>query len=464
MLLKMQKKSINSLYLFFLFFTFPIFSDSIELDVKTTIALAMENTLNLKLQEAQLQLGYKGYKLELRQFLPQLTFNLSGNQSVSETSTDSYSKQLGISLSQPVFNGGRTWSRRTLSRIQLYINEQELQAEKKKIQDHIWQLYFSSAMIIERLKLQIKSLVITKTQLKVIELQSQQGVITGLNKLEAEIQVSNLDLSVRKSRIELKQKFFELSLALDFPIDTTYTFEEADFIGYTGIVNLPPLDLLYDTLLASNLDLKKLRVQINQKNEEMNLLKFKYLPNITLEANYSVSGDDFPLYSDQFTIGLKFSMNNIDSPISFSYQEGQKGEFSYIRSENISITPLKALSTELQKDSLLIEMNGHKRKENEMCQQLYFLLENQLEFYVLLREQLVQERRNLDLFKQKNLVMEQELKIGQIKQSNLLSSYIEEAEKELELLSSIMELKSQEWMIEKNVGLSPNSLGCMGEQ
>ena len=465
MLLKMQKKSLSSLFLFFFFFSFPLFSDSVVLNVKTAIAIALNNTLDLQTQESQLRLGNKGYKLELRQFFPQLTFNLSGNQTVSESSTDSYSKQLGISLSQPVFDGGRTWSRRILSRIQLRINEQELQVKREKVQDHIWQLYYASAMVIERLKLQKKSFEMAEKQLKVIDLQFQQGTITGLSKLEAEIQVSNLDIAVRKSQMEIKQKFFELSLALDYPMDTTYTFEEADFATYTGIATLPPLDLLYDSLLASNLDLKKLRVQINQKREEMSLIRYKYLPKITLEANYSISGNGFPLYSDRFTVGLKFSMDNIDSPVSFSHQEGQEGQVGtaiHTRSENLSVTPLKTLSSELSKDSLAIDLNGLSKKENEMRQQLYFQLENRLESYVLLREQLAQERKNLDLFKQKNLVLERELEIGKIKRSDLLSSYIEAAKKEVELLTRIMELKNQEWEIERDSGLPPDSLFSLG--
>jgi len=463
----MQKKCLSSLTLVFFFISFPLFSDSVALNVKTAIAIALDNTLDLQTQEAQLRLGNKRYKLELRQFFPQLTFNLRSNQRVAESNTDSYSKQLGISLSQPVFDGGRTWSRQILSGIQLRINEQELQVKKEEIKDQVWQLYYTSAMIIEKIELQKKSFEMAEKQLEVIDLQFQQGTITGLSKLEAEIQVSDLNISIQKSQMEIKQKFFELSLALGYPMDTTYTFAEADFLEYTGIKKLPPLELLYDSLLASNLDLKKLKFQINQKREEINLLKYKYFPNITLEANYSISGNKFPLYSDQFTVGIKFSMDNIDSPVSYSYQEGQEGNIgtlSQTRSEFFSITPLKTLSTKLSKDSLSIDINGLIRKENEMRQQLYFLLKNRLKSYLLLKEQLAMERKNLDLLKQKNLVLEIELEIGKIKQSDLLSSYIKAAKKEIELLTRIMELKKQEWVIEKDSGIPPDSLGCMGEQ
>ena len=428
------------------------------------IVLAELHSRALASRWLELKTAKRGYNLDLRRFFPQATISYSDNASVTPGLADTYSKQLALKLTQTISDGGRSLAERQMSRIQLLLQEQLYDRAKADLQDLTWTSYQQVAMSRTKHRLQQRSLELAQQQLAIIELELKQGAITALAGIEAALTSTNLELALARTTLELQSREFELAQLLGLAPETVIILNAPDFAEYAGIdIQITAVAFLA-LAMKNNLDLKNLDYQIHRKKKEAGILRLKYIPRVTLEASVSVSADNLPLHSPQFSLALNLGFPDIDSPLTTSGSIGAQASGGSTRSGSVGITPLKTLTAGLELQMVKLALSDLIGQRKEKTAELEFLVTTGIKRYQLLRRQLALERKVLSLERQRYQVLEKKRNLGEIKQAELLTAQIALAEKEVALLDRILEVMLGERELEKTAGIPPGTLKTLNEE
>jgi outer membrane protein TolC len=431
--------------------------ESLFISLDTALQRALTHNRQILEQEQQIQIAKSSYQMDIRQYFPQVTFSWSDNATVNQMATDSYSKQLSAKISQFITDGGRSGTMRRLSLIQLGMQDQQFQDAKDALLDQAWAVYMQTAMAREKMALQRASLELSQKQLEIITIELNQGNITQLEYIDAQLKVKNLEISLAGNKTELRGKEREFLVLLSLPRDIDFTLEDPGFSEYSGLI-LPGVNRLMALALLNNRETEQIEFQIQQAQEEIRLAKQQFVPEVRLEASVSVSGSQFPLSQPQTNISLSFQFPGAGSPFSVSASGGSQSQTSSNRNTSISATPLQDITTGLNMKSLELKITSLRAQQGEFMEQLQVEVENIMDQYDLLKDQLRLERERLILEKAKYEVLNRQWELGEIKQLELISAASSLSEREIQLLDLVMSLIQTERKIEQFLGVQPGVL------
>lgn len=307
----------NILFIFFtLFFMgFSVKAQDTILEKEEAIRLVLENNLDIQVAKNTREIDGNNATILNSGYLPTVTANAGGSidkqdsegvlangdtRTADGAETRRYNASLNVNYT--LFDGlGRHYNYKSFKERS---EQSELQV-RQTIENTILQLfsvYYEVARLTENTNNLEQALEISKDRLTRAKYQFEYGQNTGLDVLNAEVDINTDSINLLNSRQQLRNTMRDLNLILNRDLSAQF---EAD-----TTVNFVPglqMEAMYTEAKLNNVRLQIVEKDINISNYSLKVAKSGYLPTIGLTGTY----------------GWNESNNN--SPLAFTLQNTSTG-------------------------------------------------------------------------------------------------------------------------------------------
>ena len=279
------------------------------------INLILENNLDIKVARNTKLIDENNADILNAGYLPSVTGNASGSidkqnsegvlangdtRRAEGAETRRYSAAVNVNYT--LFDGlGRYYNYKSF---QERSEQSELEV-RQTIENTILQLftvYYEAARLTENTSTLEQALEISKDRLKRAEYQFEFGQNTGLDVLNAEVDINTDSINLLNSRQQLRNTMRDLNLILNRDLSATFSAD-------TTVTFVPGLQMenMYNEAQMNNVRLQIVEKDINMGLNDIRIAKSGYLPTIGLTGTY----------------GWNESNNN--SPLAFALQNTSTG-------------------------------------------------------------------------------------------------------------------------------------------
>ena len=356
--------------------------------------IAEINSTELKIIKMQLNTVKKSFSLSLRNYFPQLNISFYNNDSVVYGMPDSSSKQLSLTLIQPLFDGGRSSIARRLSETQLLFKNKRYNQTRENVLDTAWSFYFKTLILQKKAALQTEILEIAKNQHTIIKKEKELGSARDIDLIETEIEVSSMEIEAQITLTELEESFFRLKNALEIEQTSILVLTEDINTENPGIKTLPSSDFIYSGALANNLEIKEKEFNIFKKIEELKTARKSIIPNIRAEVTASISGNRYPLQQAGGSVKLLFSFPSELFPFSTELSAGFSGSTEVSRGSSANTGILQAVGTSMNEKQGILNLERERYTKNQFLKSLKFKIDQLIKSYNMQKETLELKNKN----------------------------------------------------------------------
>ncbi|MEW5814663.1 MAG: TolC family protein [Spirochaetota bacterium] len=438
-------------------------SDLLKLTLEEAKVLALGNSEELKIIALNLRAASKGYQLDIRNMLPRLEAGFNTSDTVILRSFDTRIKSASASLTQTLFNGGRTIMERKLAGVNLMLQNQEYDKKKEEILDTIFSLFNQILIFKEKMRLQNETYAIAQNQLVISEKEMKLGSIREIDLIETELETRSLAMEIQATRLKLDELLFEFKNALGIEPATAVNPEGRINADYTGLEISTDMEQYFGTALDRNLELKRSRFEIRKNTEKLTIAASSMLPKIEAVVTVTLSGAAYPLQAIGVSVKLNFSFPFKSFPASGSFSAGERGEKEVSRGADFKVGILEDIRFPLDRKTALMNLEASRIKEKELKETLKFQIEKGVNSYRQKRELLELRNEFLALRKRKIEILEKQLDLGEIKRIDLLKAKTELLKERLSLLEDILEMVELERNLERLTGIEPGGFAALAD-
>jgi TolC family type I secretion outer membrane protein len=220
--------------------------------------------------------------------------------------TDNFNTKL--SLTQPLFNGGRTVIGRRIAQTNVARMSEELRRVHNDLRFEVTQAYFVILQAQELVKVQRESVTQVEAQLKIAQARFQAGTAVLSDVLNVEVRLAEVqeELIKAENRFALAQAAFNTVLGVEI---------EREFL-LSPESQLPPLEKTLEEVLTTSLERRpevasiQRGVKINE--EQVKLAQAGFLPTLNLVVSYDLDTEDFSAVEESWQVGVVFQINLFD--------------------------------------------------------------------------------------------------------------------------------------------------------
>jgi len=427
----------------------------LHLTLEKAIVLAEDNSQELRLLLLQMAAEKYAFDLSIREFLPRLSLGYSQNDTVKIGDPDIRSKNISFTISQLLYNGGRTIISRNLTHMQLTLDRFNY---KKKLEDLInqtWNMYNKILMFKEKKKLQQEIHKIALKQLEISRTERRVGLLTEVDLLATEIQVKEFAVQIKETQIEEESLYFEFKRLLGLEPHAMLVLDDSLDLEYEGLSLVDNTEYWLSMALVNNSEFKALQFEIEKQRQEVKMVEQSYLPRIDADFSVMVSSEYFPLQDLGFSVKLNFSFPFKPLPTQTQINAGLSGSSERSTGISMSTEILPELGFLVDHKVALLSFEMLRLKEEEALSNMQFTIEQFLKQYGHRVEKLKLQRESLALFKRKLIIQERQLAIGEIKRIDYLESQSEYLEAVIAALENQLALLEMERSFEQLIGVEP---------
>ncbi len=298
---------------------------NISLSIHESIDLALKNNPSIKIAGEKVKDSQQGMYQAYGSALP--TINLQGSQILDEkvqtivnpfpipggpaTLTLDFTQdyQYDIRVTQPLFTGGKIALGTLMARKGLELTRSQLENEKNQLSYNVIQAYLGLLVTREFQKVAEDGYQTAFEFFEISQLLFQQGMISKLDLLQAEVQAANLlpQKTQAENGVTLARAGLKMLLGLESDSELILT----DKLEYK------PLDVDLDNLKAKALsqrpEVQQMKISQSLSALNVNMARSEFLPMIALSYSYSKYGNDLDLFSDwddsnMLAVGLSYNI------------------------------------------------------------------------------------------------------------------------------------------------------------
>ncbi|MBN2617090.1 MAG: TolC family protein [Spirochaetales bacterium] len=431
---------------------------SSSLTVEEAINIGVNNSYELKNQEDVYKLSLKERSLNIRQWFPDLSIGFNNSDTVTLNGVDYHTKSLNAKVSQLIFDGGVSALSSSLSKKQGELDFITMETSTQQLKTKIWSDYSFITLLEYEIQLKKEFLESGKQELKIVELKSNQGSITQLEKIEATLAVKQLGLELLQLEDQFIKSMNEFKNLLGLSVSSPIKCNGSNYNNYKGVVLPWTLEEYKNISLNNNLDYKKSIVEIDKIKTEIFLTKSKLLPTIKLSGSIGLSGSEYPLNEPNYNLSVDISFDKLSSPVTSNLSAGSQSKDVINRSYNGEISPLKVVTSgysnkklQIDLEAAIYNMNQTKEKVPQNATTLY-------NSYNLKKEQLLLQEELLTLEEEKMKIIKIQFQQGTIIYSNWISAKNKIKETQNKYLKTIIETLELEIQLCLLIGITPDSL------
>lgn len=218
---------------------------------------------------------------------------------------------LGLSLDQPIWQGGKVWSAWAIAKeYRKYSTAAADQVRSQVIYKSDSLFYIA---ILARSQLEVLQMSHQKSveNLSVVEKKHSQGLVSEFELLRARVEKLNLEPQIlsAESAVRLADKRLKSFLGLDLEQDIQLMEAPAD----SSLTKLPSLNELYQLALRDRPEMKQADLMVDMRGKAVKVARADYYPSLDAVASYNwqSQSDAFTLSenkSESWTAGLRLSL------------------------------------------------------------------------------------------------------------------------------------------------------------
>ncbi len=344
----------------------------IALDGKKTLLSA---ELNVASAEKGVKGSYSGLLPSLnastsagRSHFPEIesiTYNFQ--DSTPDTNVASYYDNMsaGFSLSQQIFDGGRSWNRVKQAKSNLDIAMMNQRSTKIQVIQNVIKSYYGLLQAQQLFDVAEQNLTMSEQQVELVQKQYDLGVVKKTDLLKGQVAKgkARVDVLTRKTNLQNSRRVLFNDMGLQ---DFGQTIDPVDLKWTPPIV--PSSVNILELLKTQNPNLSISQARINLGDISYKIAKSMRMPSVNSSMSYSANGKDsdalVDAIKDKWSLGINFSLSvPLYSGNSLSTQQHQaklskqQSEYSYITLLNDLRVQAELLRESLNNYSEIIPLN-----------------------------------------------------------------------------------------------------------
>ncbi len=430
----------------------------LHLDLEKSLILAEDNSQELHLLLLQMAAEKYSFDLSIREFLPRFSVGYSQNDTVITGDPDTRSKNLSFTVSQLLYNGGRTLINRDLTRMQLTLDQYNYKTKQEDLINQTWSMYNKILMFKAKQKVQEDSYNIALKQLNISRTEHKVGLLTEVDLLETEIKVKNFEAQIKDTQIQEEGLYFEFKKLLGIDPDVEIELDGVLDLQYEGLTLADNPEYWMSMAIVNNSDFKALQFNIEKQKQQVKLVEQSYLPKIDADFSVIVSSEYFPLQNLGLAVKLNFSFPFKPMPVQTQVNAGITGDRERSTGISMSTDLLPDLGFLVDHKMALLNFEMLRLQGETAVSDLRFKIQQSLKQYAQMAQKMKIQRESLKLYKRKLLIQERQLAIGEIKRVDYLESQSEYLDSYVQALQDQLSLMQMERDFEKLIGIEPTTL------
>jgi len=437
--------------------------EPMTMNLDESIGLALTRNSGIISDNLDRQDAWRRLRLQLRQFFPALQLGYSRNDSVKIDDPDSRINKVSLSMNQLLFNGGRDLADYRSARRDLQLRDLQGEDLMDSIEYKVTVQYVEVLKNREILDLQKRSFENLQEQIRIAELEHRLGELTDIDYLDIRLRAKEFSLNLQDTEEQLLQSRFSLATLLYFPLEHLPRLEGFLNTGYRGIYpdriaeGEPFVLEMREKAEEYNKDL--MGIYLQEINAQRDLLdsKIAWIPKIEGKADFSVSGQEYPLNEPSFSVGLDFTFDTPLLPGSLSMQAGKTGPEEHNRGIQADADVLENLGGLVDPYSARSNLYKKQMEKEELRRSIFFQVRSLTETIGMTADRIAVQKEKIAILDDKLRIEEQKMYLGEITRLDYVESEIEIAEQKTALLESIVGLYSREKELEILCGIHGRS-------
>ena len=299
----------------------------LELDLNTSLKIAMDNNPNIKIAELEIQRvdysrkeaigallpsvnaqgSYTDNIMKQVMFMPESFAALMGGQRFMEMGyKNSYTGAISAQL--PLVNF-TIWQNLKNKQTEIDLIIEKTRASKIEMRKQVKDAYFALLLTKSSLNVLEKSYANALETLKNIENSYKQGVVSEYDYIRAQVSVNNLNPTLINARNSLDLAKMQLKMILSLPSNINIIVNEELDTYSNKIHSVNTLDI--NNALVENTELKQMDLNIISLRNQLKLINTQHLPSLTATGNYiyQTQSEDFKFKDYHWVSSASIGLN-----------------------------------------------------------------------------------------------------------------------------------------------------------
>lgn len=324
----------------------PTMAATVELSIEDSVTMALKNNADIKVAEA----GIEKARWALKQaksnkaFVVKLT-HTDTHYSVpivinEQNSSEIFSNQLSLSL--PVYSGGKLESQVDQAELAIKVAEQELSAARQLLRQNVITYYYNVQEYRNEVKVNQETVDNYAAHLDLVQSQYRAGSVAKAEVLSSQVQLANAQDSLSQSQNNYEVAVAKLNNAIGLALDSQLMLkQELKYEAYSST-----LEDCLQYALAHRPELAKYQAKIDSAVDDVKIAKSGYAPTVDFSLAQGWSDKDFPgTKNGNWQASLTASVNLFDSGVNKSK----------VKQTEYSLDTVKEQARQ-QKDTILLEV------------------------------------------------------------------------------------------------------------
>jgi outer membrane protein TolC len=383
-------------------------------------------------------------RLSFRDFLPYLSVSYSENDTVAVQAPDSRSRSLEFSVTQQVYDAGKSRLEYELNNLNALYGYQEYLVAARKKESEILTGYMKLVTQKKALSIQEELFASAQRQLAILAKEYELGVALETDYLEYAISCSQIEYQKQtyyRDFGKLEREFKKL-----VGIDETTALRIADYEAGDRLFRAigKNADALWNRVKANSVDLAKKGTSLQYTKRQAVFDGRQNIPTVSLQSSLSFSGSGFPLTEPALSVRCIFNFNNKLFPSSLSTGYGfTKGRLNNV-SDSVDVSVLNSSTyfaeNRITKLSLLTAELDYETAESDLKTSVYDAIWSHDDTV----KNIELKANTVGLMEKKLKISEKKTERGEMKRIDLLDEMTSLSKAKIELLSLEAETEGAE--------------------
>lgn len=413
--------------------------ETVKLDLNKALTIGIENNYDLKYNRIEQLITKKIVKETWRQFLPVFSIDYGNSYNIAHHQQDTRMHSLKFKVSQPLYQGGRYHAAYKISELDHKVKRITFNILLNNIKASIQKQYFSVIIQKEIKKIQEKLIEQASIQERLAKEENRLGLLTTIDLAEIEAYAQNAELEDIKARNKLAEELNNLKKILYLQWRQQIAIDDKVINNFEYNRVKLKLDQLISFAYQRRRDLLNMYSQLIQKYYNYKSNKYYYLPSVSLNFDYTLSGEKFYPFNRSWNVGLQFDFLFKGTSVSQSGNYGEEinnNQKTY--SSQSSVTPFADIgyvSRYIQAEATLRTV---KVKLEQLKQDIGIETENNLNMVKEYWDLLMILKKREGVLRKRHTVYQLKIKLGEAKRVDVVEAEIEYYKAQAETMKGIL--------------------------
>ena len=421
--------------------------------------MAVDNSLDLQNEYAAIALREGAWTWGIRAYFPRLNFMASEEDRVSDIGSDSFIKNYSVSVDQLLWDGGRLSLSRKMERADLDFAGSRLKQMALEIAESAVSSYRNVLQGRSILEIQEKTLESLKEQLRILQRETELGLVRPAVLIDAEITVAIHELDIISRSIDLENAEWMLTEKLG--LDRLPALSERIDTERSPV--LPHPETVRSIVEFRNPDLAALRFSLVRRQAEARAASRSWIPSLRMTGSFGLSGRQYPLSRHNWSVGLSIEFHSPWLSGNFGASAGLDPPYDRNARLQQALSPVPDPGASFSPKAARLALAHELSSYDLVLKETQILVERMINTCSLLDRKRVLAKEALELEGERFRLAELRLSLGEITRIDLMEVHLDYARRESALVEAAVMVLEAERELERLLDFGPGELSLLRE-